>query len=85
MEAEPFYDEFAPQEWERLDRHRTEFAVTLKALAEFLPPPPSSILDIGGDLVAIPSSLQVGVIPLPCWMFPRKAFIWLRRKPGKPE
>jgi ubiquinone/menaquinone biosynthesis C-methylase UbiE len=48
MEAEPFYDEFAPQEWERLDRHRTEFAVTLKALGEFLPPPPSSILDIGG-------------------------------------
>jgi S-adenosylmethionine-dependent methyltransferase len=47
MEAEPFYDEFAPQEWVRLERHRTEFAVTIKAMASFLPDPPSSILDIG--------------------------------------
>ena len=29
MEAEFFYDEFASQEWERLERHRTECAVTL--------------------------------------------------------
>jgi S-adenosylmethionine-dependent methyltransferase len=48
MEAEPFYDEYAPQEWVRLERHRTEFAVTMKALGSFLPDPPSSILDIGG-------------------------------------
>ncbi len=48
MDAEPFYDEFAPQEWDRLERHRTEFAVTLKALLEFLPDKPCSILDIGG-------------------------------------
>jgi len=47
-EAEPFYDQFAPEEWGRLERHRTEFAVTLKALEEFLPEPPCSILDIGG-------------------------------------
>ena len=40
MEAESFYDEFASQEWERLERHRTEFAVTLKALQEFLPDVP---------------------------------------------
>jgi len=48
MEAEPFYDEFAPKEWERLERHRTEFAVSLRAINEFLPRPPRSILDVGG-------------------------------------
>ena len=48
MEAEPFYDEYAPKEWERLERHRTEFAVSLKAINEFLPQPPCSILDVGG-------------------------------------
>ncbi len=48
MEAEPFYDEFAPKEWERLDKHRTEFAVSLRAINEFLPKPPCSILDVGG-------------------------------------
>jgi S-adenosylmethionine-dependent methyltransferase len=48
MEAEPFYDEFAIQEWGRLERQRTEFAVTMKALMEFLPGIPSFILDIGG-------------------------------------
>jgi S-adenosylmethionine-dependent methyltransferase len=48
MEAEPFYDEFASQEWDRLERHRTEFAVTLKALSEFMPAAPCSVLDIGG-------------------------------------
>jgi len=48
MEAEPFYDEFAPKEWERLERHRTEFAVSLRAISEFLPRPPCSVLDVGG-------------------------------------
>jgi 2-polyprenyl-3-methyl-5-hydroxy-6-metoxy-1,4-benzoquinol methylase len=47
-EAESFYDEHAAEEWGRLERHRTEFAVTLKVLKEFLPPPPAVILDIGG-------------------------------------
>ena len=47
-EAEHFYDHFAPEEWKRLERHRTEFAVTLKAFDEFLPSPPCTILDIGG-------------------------------------
>lgn len=36
------------REWQRMDRHRTEFAVTLKALREHLPPPPARILDCGG-------------------------------------
>lgn len=48
MEAEPFYDEFATKEWRRLERHRTEFAVSLRALNEFLPDPPGPVLDIGG-------------------------------------
>jgi len=45
---EGFYDANAMKEWERLDRHRTEFAVTLKALEEYLPPAPADVLDIGG-------------------------------------
>lgn len=43
-----FYNEDAHGEWERLDRHRTEFAVTWRALMEFLPSPPAQILDVGG-------------------------------------
>lgn len=46
--VQAFYDQNAEAEWARLDRHRTEFAVTLQALSEFLPKPPASILDIGG-------------------------------------
>ena len=45
---EQFYDENVQREWERLDRHRTEFAVTLRALHEYLPPPPAALVDIGG-------------------------------------
>lgn len=47
-DAQTFYNQNAEAEWTRLDRHRTEFAVTLRALHEFLPPPPALILDIGG-------------------------------------
>lgn len=42
------YDAHPEHEWERLQRHRTEFAVTLRALDTYLPPPPATILDIGG-------------------------------------
>ena len=42
------YDSDPQNEWERMDRHRTEFAVTLRALDENLPPPPARILDCGG-------------------------------------
>lgn len=45
---EQFYDDAAPREWERLERHRMEFAITRRALADHLPPPPATILDIGG-------------------------------------
>ncbi len=46
--VEAHYDRHAEREWERLDRHRTEFAVTCRVLAEFMPPPPGRVLDIGG-------------------------------------
>lgn len=46
--VEQFYDNDPHEEWQRLERHRTEFAVTMRALAEFLPPPPAAILDMGG-------------------------------------
>lgn len=42
-----FYDTHVEWEWGRLDRHRTEFAVTKRALSEFLPPS-ASVLDCGG-------------------------------------
>jgi len=44
-----FYDKNVQSEWERLGvRHRTEFAVTLRALKEFLPSAPAKVIDIGG-------------------------------------
>ncbi len=43
-----FYDAHTGYEWERMERHRTEFAVTLHALAEHLPPAPARVLDCGG-------------------------------------
>jgi S-adenosylmethionine-dependent methyltransferase len=46
--VEDYYDNYAQVEWERFDRHPTEFAVTKRALAQFLPPPPARILDCGG-------------------------------------
>lgn len=53
MSTEPeqiarYYDAQPEQEWERMDQHRTEFGITLRALAERLPPPPADILDCGG-------------------------------------
>jgi S-adenosylmethionine-dependent methyltransferase len=44
-----YYDKNRQREWERLERrHRTEFALTMRSLAEHLPPSPVDILDIGG-------------------------------------
>lgn len=45
--VESFYDEHVDYEWNRLERHRMEFAITKRALAEFLPPA-GSVVDIGG-------------------------------------
>jgi ubiquinone/menaquinone biosynthesis C-methylase UbiE len=46
--VERAYDRQPEREWERMDRHRTEFAVTLRALADHLPAPPARVLDCGG-------------------------------------
>jgi S-adenosylmethionine-dependent methyltransferase len=46
--VERAYDQDPQYEWDRLDRHRTEFAVTMRALGDHLPQPPAAILDIGG-------------------------------------
>lgn len=47
--VQDFYDKNVQSEWDRLGvRHRTEFAVTLRALKEFLPPAPAKVIDIGG-------------------------------------
>jgi ubiquinone/menaquinone biosynthesis C-methylase UbiE len=42
-----FYDKQAELEWQRLDRHRMEFAVSTRLLSTFLPPH-GRILDCGG-------------------------------------
>jgi S-adenosylmethionine-dependent methyltransferase len=46
--VEERYDQTTQIEWGRLDRHRTEFALSLRALSDYLPPPPAMIADIGG-------------------------------------
>ena len=43
-----YYDASPEREWERLERHRIEFAISLRTLLEHLPPAPARILDIGG-------------------------------------
>ena len=48
MSVEDYYNRVVGHEWLRESRHRTEFAVTLRALRDHLPPPPAAILDIGG-------------------------------------
>jgi ubiquinone/menaquinone biosynthesis C-methylase UbiE len=45
---EGYYNQQSESEWERLERHRTEYAVTERALLEYLPPPPARLLDCGG-------------------------------------
>ncbi|MCD6286558.1 MAG: methyltransferase domain-containing protein [Anaerolineae bacterium] len=42
------YRRDAGHEWDRIERHRTEFAVSLRAMEEHLPAPPAAILDCGG-------------------------------------
>jgi len=46
-QVEDFYNRSADQEWNRLERHRTEFSVTMKALSEHLPSVPANLIDIG--------------------------------------
>jgi S-adenosylmethionine-dependent methyltransferase len=46
--VESYYDQSAQAEWERLERCRTEFAVTMRVLQEYLPTAPAKVLDLGG-------------------------------------
>lgn len=46
--VQSFYDKNAQNEWDRLDRHRTEFAVTIRAFKDHFPPSPADVLDVGG-------------------------------------
>jgi S-adenosylmethionine-dependent methyltransferase len=46
--VEKFYDQNAQEEWDRLERHKIEFHVTMWALLEFLPDAPAKLIDIGG-------------------------------------
>jgi S-adenosylmethionine-dependent methyltransferase len=46
--VERYYDDNAEREWKRLEEHRTEFAVTMRTLEEYLPKPPADLLDVGG-------------------------------------
>jgi S-adenosylmethionine-dependent methyltransferase len=48
--VEEFYDANTEYEWSRLDRHRVEYGLTLRAMEEHLPKPPSRIVDIGGGV-----------------------------------
>ena len=45
---EQYYDAQPQRVWDRLERHRTEFAVTMRALQAHLSPPPAQVLDCGG-------------------------------------
>jgi S-adenosylmethionine-dependent methyltransferase len=48
LAVQRLYDAAPESEWARMDRHRTEFAITSRALREYLPRPPARILDCGG-------------------------------------
>jgi S-adenosylmethionine-dependent methyltransferase len=43
-----YYDGDPQHEWERLERHRTEAAITWRVLGQYLPPAPADVLDCGG-------------------------------------
>jgi S-adenosylmethionine-dependent methyltransferase len=47
------YDTNPHYEWARLERHRTEFAVTQHVLTDYLPSAPATIIDIGGGLAGM--------------------------------
>ncbi len=48
QQIQTYYDEEAAREWNRLDRHPTEFALNMRFLHEYLPSPPANVLDVGG-------------------------------------
>jgi S-adenosylmethionine-dependent methyltransferase len=48
MPVQDYYNQQAETEWRRLERHRMEYAISMRVLETHLPPPPARILDIGG-------------------------------------
>ncbi|HLN61995.1 MAG TPA: class I SAM-dependent methyltransferase [Symbiobacteriaceae bacterium] len=46
--VQQFYDGYGENEWTRLERHRMEFALTMRLMEEHLPAAPARVLDIGG-------------------------------------
>ncbi|OLD12863.1 MAG: hypothetical protein AUF79_19580 [Crenarchaeota archaeon 13_1_20CM_2_51_8] len=65
-EVQAFYDKNSQNEWDRLDHHRTEFAVTLRALKDYLPHFPAEVLDVGGVQADILSPSPNSDIESPC-------------------
>lgn len=51
-----YYEADVQHEWDRLAHRRTEFAITMKAFEEYLPPSPTRVLDVGGGLDGMPSA-----------------------------
>ena len=47
---EEAYNNDPQREWDRLARHRVEYEITLRALAEHLLPAPAAVADIGGGV-----------------------------------
>lgn len=58
--VEQLYDNDPQREWAREARHRTEFAITRRVLADYLPAAPATIADLGGGpgRYAIPLAQQ---------------------------
>lgn len=48
--VEQTYDASCQYEWTRLERHRVEYGLTLRALAWHLPPAPARVADVGGGV-----------------------------------
>ena len=48
--VEQGYDAMPQNEWRRLERHRVEYGVTMRAFEEYLPPAPATVADIGGSV-----------------------------------
>lgn len=48
--VEQFYDLHPDYEWNRLERHRIEYGLTLLAMEQHLPKPPAKIIDVGGGV-----------------------------------
>ena len=46
--VQTFYDASVEMEWQRLDQHPVELALTRRILSEYLPPAPAAVLDLGG-------------------------------------